>query len=98
MTMNKNQDQVHDNSINIRSRPMLLEINEGSVCVLKLHSMQYPLNGGVNFDASIQSLSGCKVERTWFCMRRNARLPLYLFVGGFYQLLDGIFEPRVGYS
>ena len=61
MIMNKNQDQVHDNSINILSRPMLLEINEGSVRVLKLHSVQYPLNGRVDFDAVIQSLSGGKI-------------------------------------
>ena len=94
--MNKNQDQVHDNNMNILSRPMLAEINEGSVRVLKLHSMQYPLNGRVDFDASIQSLSGSKVERTWFCMRRNARLSLNLFVGGFYRLLDGLFEHLVG--
>ena len=61
MIMNKGKDQVHDNRINILRRPMLLEINEGSVCVLKLYSMQYPLNGRVNFDVVIQSLSSGEV-------------------------------------
>ena len=61
MIMNKNRDQVHDNSINILSRPMLLEINERSVRVLKPHLMQYPLDGCVDFDAVIQSLSGCEI-------------------------------------
>jgi hypothetical protein len=40
---------------------MLLEINKGSVRVLKLHSMQYPLNRRVNFDAVVQSLSGGEI-------------------------------------
>lgn len=40
---------------------MLLEINEGSACVLKPHSMQCALNGRVDLDAVIQPLSGSEI-------------------------------------
>jgi hypothetical protein len=40
---------------------MLLDINKGSACVLKRHSMQCALHGRVDLDAVIQPLSGGEI-------------------------------------
>jgi len=59
---------------------------------------EYPLNRCLNLEAIIPSLSGSPIQGIWFCIRPNAPLLLYLFVGGFYQLLYGIFVSQLVYG
>jgi hypothetical protein len=59
----------------------------------------YALNGRVNFNISVQSLSGGEVEGPRFCTGGCARLSLYFCVGSLYHPLDGgIFVPRMDYE